>query len=201
MTTELVFVFGKTRVAPMKALTIPKLALQAALLAARMKNEVQKALTLTVERTLMWTDSTTVLQWFHSIDKQPVFVANRVAEILELTTVDEGNHVPTVDNPADAGTRGLSAKALLKSTWLKGPDFLRTSDWPVKPSDEIMKSKLKKLDPDKVPTETKFQETTANTANVFFNALTLEWQKYSPYEKILRILVYILRLSPKFSNN
>ena len=116
MTTDLAFVFGKARVAPMKALTIPKLELQAALLAARLKDEVQKALTLTVERTLMWTDSTTVLQWLHSIDKQPVFVANRVAEILELTTVDEWNHVPTIDNPADAGTRGLSGKALLEST-------------------------------------------------------------------------------------
>ena len=116
MTIELAFVFGKARVAPMKALTIPKLELQAALLAARLKDEVQKALTLTVERTLMWTDSTTVLQWLHSIDKQPVFVANRVAEILELTTVDEWNHVPTIDNPADAGTCGLSGKALLEST-------------------------------------------------------------------------------------
>ena len=175
--------------------------LQAALLAARLKDEFQKALTLTVERTLLWTDSTTVLQWLHSIDKQPVFVANRVAEILELTTIDEWNHVPTVDNPADAGTRGLSAKTLLESTWLKGPDFLRTSDWPLQPSDEIVKSKLKNFDPDKVPTETKYQETTANTASVVCNALTLEWQKYSSYEKLLRILAYILRLLPKFSGN
>ena len=201
MTTKLAFVFGKARVAPMKALTIPKLELQAALPAARLKDEVQKALTLTVERTLMWTDSTTVLQWLHSIDKQPVFVAKRAAEILELTTVDEWNHVPTIDNPADAGTRGLSAKALLESTWLKGPDFLRTSDWPFKPSDKIMKSKLKKLDPDNVLTEPKYQETTANTANVVFNALTFEWHKYSSYEKLLRILAYSLRLSPKFSGN
>ena len=103
--TQLAFVFGKARVAPMKALSIPKLELQAALLAARLKDESQQALTVPVERTFMWTDSKTVLQWLHSIDKKPVFVANRVAEILELTTVDEWNHVPTVDNPADAGTR------------------------------------------------------------------------------------------------
>ena len=81
--TQLVFVFGKARVAPMKALTIPKLELHAALLAARLKDEVQQALTVLVERTFMWTDSTTVLQWLHSIDKKPVFVANRVAEFLE----------------------------------------------------------------------------------------------------------------------
>ena len=117
--TQLAFVLGKARVAPMKALTIPKLELQAALLAARLKDEIQQALTVPVARTFMWTDSTTVLQWLHSIDKKPVFVANRVAEILELTTVDEWNHVPTADNPADEGTRGLSANALLDSPWLK----------------------------------------------------------------------------------
>ena len=42
MTTELAFVFGKVRVVRMKALTVPKLELQAALLAARLMNEVQK---------------------------------------------------------------------------------------------------------------------------------------------------------------
>ena len=78
--TQLAFVFGKARVAPMKALTIPKLELQAALLAARLKDEIQQALTVPVDRTFMWTDSTTVLQWLHSIDKKPVFVASRVAE-------------------------------------------------------------------------------------------------------------------------
>ena len=116
MTTELAIVFRKTRVASMKALTIPKLELQAALLAVTLTNEVQKALTLTVERLLLWTDSTIVLQWLHSIDKQPAFVTNRVTEKFEMTTVDEWNHVPTVDNPAGTGTRGQSAEALLEST-------------------------------------------------------------------------------------
>ena len=121
--TQVAFVFGKARVAPMKALTILKLELQAALLAARLKDEIQQALTVPVERTFMWIDGTTDLQWLYSIDKKPVFVANRVAEILELTTVDEWNHVPTANNQAEAGTCGLSANALLDSPWLKGPKF------------------------------------------------------------------------------
>ena len=141
--TQLTFVFGKARVAPIKALTIPKLELQAALLAARLEDEIQQALTVPVERTFMWTDSTTILQWLHFIDKKPVFVANRVAETLEFTTVDECNHVSTADNPADAGTRGLPANAFLNSPWLKGPKLLMTSDWPFQPSEEILKTKLK----------------------------------------------------------
>ena len=88
-TTELPFVFGKARVAPMKALTIPKLELQSSLLAARLRKEIESALTVRVDNTFIWTDSTTVLQWLHSLEKQPVFVTNRVAEILELPTVDE----------------------------------------------------------------------------------------------------------------
>ena len=199
--TQLAYVFGKARVAPMKVLTIPKLELQAALLAARLKDEIQQALTVPVERTFMWTDSTTVLQWLHSIDKKPVFVANRVAEILELTTVDEWNHVPTADNPADAGTRGLPANSLLDSPWLKGPKFLMTSDWPFQPTEEILKIKLKNSDPHEVNTKPVYQEATANTASVSSNVLTLEWQKYSSYEKLLRIVAYILRILPKFSCN
>ena len=126
--TELAFVFEKARVAPMKTLTILKLELQAALLSARLRNDIQQALTLEIEKTSMWRDSTTVLQWLHSLEKQPVFVANRVADILELTTVDEWFYVQSADNPADAGTRSLSSTALLESCWLKGPSFLRTPD-------------------------------------------------------------------------
>ena len=81
----------------------------------------------------MWTDSSTVLQWLVSADKQPVFVANRVAEILETTTIDQWFTVPTANNPAGAGTRGFAAADLSSCGWVKGPNFLRTSEWPFEP--------------------------------------------------------------------
>ena len=124
--TELAFVLGKARVAPMKVMTIPKLELQAALLASRLKQDVCRAFTVHVIKVLMWTDSTNVLQWLNSTSKQPIFVANRVCEILEHTSVDEWNHVASSDNPADAGTPGMSAEVLQSSSWVRGPDFLRT---------------------------------------------------------------------------
>ena len=81
--TELAFVIGKARVAPMKVLTVPKLKLQAALLASRLREEICEALILKIQRSFMWTDSTTVLQWLNSLEKQPILVVNRVSEILE----------------------------------------------------------------------------------------------------------------------
>ena len=76
--TELAFVLDKARVAPMKVMTVPKLELQAALLAARLKQDICRALTVKVNRVFMWTDSTTVLQWLNSATKHPIFIANRV---------------------------------------------------------------------------------------------------------------------------
>ena len=58
----------------MKPLTIPKLDLQAAALDARLRDKIQLALTIPVERTFMWTDRTTVLQLLRSTDKVPIFV-------------------------------------------------------------------------------------------------------------------------------
>ena len=196
--TQLAFVFGKARVAPMKALTVPKLELQAALLAARLRAEILRALSLKIDRTSMWSDGSTVLQWLTSLEKQPTFVANRVCEILDLTTVDEWHYVPTGHNPADAGTRGTFAIALLNSCWLCGPDFLKTSDFPFKlPDDFRQKVKLNKgADSTKV-NETKDYQCTTITATVAEIATTFKWQKYSSHEKLLRIVAYMLRLLPK----
>ena len=138
--TVLAFVLGKARVAPMKVMTISKLELQAALLAARLKQDICRALTVHVNKVYMWTDSTTVLQWLNSTSKQPIFVANRVCEILEHTSVDECNHVASSDNPVDAGTRGMSAEVLQSSSWVRGPDFLRTKKFPFEPSIEVVKN-------------------------------------------------------------
>ena len=46
----------------MKALSIPKLELQAALLATRLKNDIMTALTISINHVYMWTDITTALQ-------------------------------------------------------------------------------------------------------------------------------------------
>ena len=125
---------------PMKLMTVPKLQLEAVLLAARLKMEITQALPVTVNQVFMWTGSTTVLQWINSDEKQPIFVANRVCDILEYTSVDQWNHVATKDNPADAGMRGMSTEILQLSSWVKGPHFLTSSRFPFVPNKDVIKN-------------------------------------------------------------
>ena len=82
----------------------------------------------------MWTDSTTVLQLINSNEKQPIFVANRLYWSIQW------NHVATKDNPADAGTRGMSAEILQLSSWVKGPHFLTNLRFPFVPNKDVIKN-------------------------------------------------------------
>ena len=122
----------------MKALSILKLELQAALLAARLKDDLLTALIVCINHVYMWADGTTVLQWLNSTEKLPVFVANRVGKILESTTIDEWHHVLSGDKPADTGTRGIYPEALKDSSWVIGPSHLRTTDWPFIPDERVI---------------------------------------------------------------
>ena len=86
------FIMGKSRVAPQKFLTIPKLELVAAV---RLKNLIVEEHDYVIGSIYFWTDSMTVLLWIRSYaQKHQVFVANRVAEIMDSSMVDQWNHVP-----------------------------------------------------------------------------------------------------------
>ena len=64
------FVMGKTRVAPIKTTTIPKLELQAALHASRIKVSVMEEHDFTINQVFMWSDSSTVIQWLNAFEKK-----------------------------------------------------------------------------------------------------------------------------------
>ena len=143
----------------------------------------------------MWTDSTTVIQWLHSEAKQPVFIANRVSEILELTTIDQWSHVGTTDNPADDVTRGLPIESLNDSAWVKGPAFLKIDQWPFRAPDvrELLARKR---------TPTQHAVSSDETESVLVDSfLTIKlskgpimnFQLFSNYRKIVRVLAYVLR--------
>ena len=105
---NLAFVIGKCRVTPMRHLSTPRLELQAAVKAVRLKLIVKEH-EMKINCCRFWSDSTTVLQWIHSSHrKQQVLVANRVAEILDTTDVSQWKNVGGFNNPKDIGTRAIN---------------------------------------------------------------------------------------------
>ncbi|XP_055910668.1 uncharacterized protein LOC129945032 [Eupeodes corollae] len=124
---------AKTRVAPLKTVTIPRLELAAAELLGRLVENVKETMEWKEIEYTLWTDSVVVLHW---VNKQPcelkTFVANRVASIQTNTEIDRWRHVGTKENPADLLSRGIRAAELVKSElWLHGPQWLRQprSQW------------------------------------------------------------------------
>ncbi|XP_076660155.1 uncharacterized protein LOC143363463 [Halictus rubicundus] len=144
------FIMAKTRVAPLKPMSIPRLELQAALLASRLARTVQKELEIEISRRVFWSDSITVIRWIKSEPRtRQVFVANRLGEIGELTESSEWRWVPSKLNPADDATRWSDELLWANQRWFAGPDFLRQEEsaWPVeKRLNEEEKQKIDTLE-------------------------------------------------------
>lgn len=131
-TVQISLVFGKSRLAPIKVQTIPRLELQAAVIGARIGQMVVNELEYNIEKVLFWTDSTAVLHFLKSKTKRfKIYVSNRVSEILDLTELHQWHYVPSLKNAGDHASRAKSVKDLINSSWFSGPEFLlqREDTW------------------------------------------------------------------------
>ena len=85
---------------------------------------------------------------------------------------------------------------MASSSWLNGLEFLKTSDWQFKPS-EPSKFKLKTDINDQSTERPLLKTEIALSSNADINTSTFEWHKYSSFEKLLRVVAYLMRLMPK----
>lgn len=121
------FVTAKTHVAPLKTLTIPRLELMAAMIAARLTKFVLTAIPNNNPPIFLWSDSQIVLHWIKSQKPLPPFVRHRITEMNSLLPDAIWNCRPTVENPADLLSRGTTYESLMcSSLWHQGPKWLTT---------------------------------------------------------------------------
>lgn len=102
---------SRSRVAPIKATTLPRLELCSAVLLTRLIIVVRQALKIPIESVRAWSDSTVALHWIRGdVSRWKPFVANRVAEIIENLPPEHWSHVSGKENPADVISRGASPR-------------------------------------------------------------------------------------------
>ncbi|GBM50994.1 hypothetical protein AVEN_39509-1, partial [Araneus ventricosus] len=129
------FIISKNKVAPLKTLTLARLELMAALIAARLAKYLLNTFPSLTKEIFLWSDSKIVLHWLKGSSKiwKP-FVSNRVAQVQLLTPPNCWNHCSGSENPADFTTRGESTRKFLTSSlWWMGPAWLShpVQSWPV----------------------------------------------------------------------
>lgn len=101
---------AKTKLAPLKASTIPRMELCAAVLLARWMARLKNILEgiIQIIDILAWSDSTTVLSWLKTPHESfKVFVSNRIHQIHTALPECHWNYVASAENPAKCASRGL----------------------------------------------------------------------------------------------
>ena len=140
------FALAKSKLAPIKAITLPRLELSAAVLAVRMYKTIIRETDLPIQRVCFWTGSTLTLQYiFTKTQRLKTFVANRKEEVNEATDPSAWRHTAGEENPADILTRGVSDPSLLMepssngTSWFEATAFLKKDEdaWPTKVVDQL----------------------------------------------------------------
>ncbi|XP_017469917.1 PREDICTED: uncharacterized protein LOC108361720 [Rhagoletis zephyria] len=180
---QVCIVYARTRSAPLKMLTIPRLELQAAVLGSRMMTTIIEEHTMSIDRCVLWSDSRTVLKWIASEHRRyKPFVAHRIAEILSVSTQSDWRWVPTKENVADEATRVKRGVNLNPSSrWFTGPAFLCQPEH-IWPTDDTPAANIDEN-----------EELRPKYALLIAQSSIFDFERFSSFLKLKRVVAWVLR--------
>jgi len=186
------FVLGKTKVAPRNGHTIPRLELCAAVLGIEVACTVLTNIDIDFTQVKYYSDSKVVLGYIGNRTRRfYTYVSNRVQKILSHSSPEQWFYVPTHLNPADIGTRGVSATDLAQSAWLRGPTI----------SEENCKqhSSFELLDPDQDP-EIRVKALATNI-EVKRSLDSKRFSKFSDWSRLKRAIACLQHIAESYHTN
>ena len=191
------FLAGKSHLAHLRPMTVPRLELSAAVLAVQLDQSMREELDIPITQSTFWSDSTCVLQYIRNQSRRfHTFVANRLSVIHENSTPTQWRHVGSELNPADEVSRGLTVEEMnANSKWLNGPPFLRKEEfWPRDPT--VHQPELSEDDPEiKRDIQSHSQSLTHHGSEDALSSLT---EQYSSRERLKRAVAWLLRFRSWF---
>ncbi|XP_053372742.1 uncharacterized protein LOC128546345 [Mercenaria mercenaria] len=190
-------VMAKTRVAPLKKLTLPRLELMAAVVGSRLATHLQSSCNIGSNNTYLLSDSRIFLHWLQTNKSLKRFVKNRVKEIQQLTCSQNWKYCPTQDNPADLMTRGISATLFTNSKiWMNGLSLItKPLNWPAWHNNDA--TVMTTVSSDSLEYEQGRQPPQDSPESRTELRNFIDVTKISKYTKLQRVTAYVLRFINK----
>ena len=189
---HIALLISKCRVTPIRALSIPRLELQAAVLATQIDDMLRREINLELYKSTFWVDSEIVLGYVKNESKRfHVFVANRISIIRRHTLPEQWRHVSGLDNPSDIISRGCTPDELCSNGWFTGPDFLRKhrSEWDIRDTDVS----ISEDDPEVKKCHVTSHANTKEEGQIC-HPLERLCKHYSDWHKLKRAIAWILKV-------